>query len=245
MGAACVSDNGVPWLFERLGGEQAVRVTVRIFYDKIVKDDRVNLFLNTGYKLQIDHWTRFLTVAFGGPISFSNNEIRDIHSGVNYGKYPNEDQFNAIVENLTGALKITRVPESDIVEILKVVSGLKSAILGLDDEEDEKEVRSEIRHKSKEISMKGWFKRAKCWRKSATTVQEVTINPHKDAQKDGKFTTGVEGHEGFVPVLCSRSVPLKGGVSEGPVNSPLRSPQKYMLEDSERAAKSVEGESLE
>jgi len=33
-------------------------------------------------------------------------EMRDIHAGVNYGNYPDEDQFNAVIENLIATLKI-------------------------------------------------------------------------------------------------------------------------------------------
>jgi len=92
MGASCPSSNTVPELFERLGGEQAVRSTIRIFYGKIVRDDRVSLFLDSGWEAQNAHWIRFLTVAFGGTNSFSSRELREIHSEVNDGNYPDMDQ---------------------------------------------------------------------------------------------------------------------------------------------------------
>jgi len=48
MGASCACSIVPQGLFERLGGEQTVAFTLGIFYDKIMKDERVNLFLDSG-----------------------------------------------------------------------------------------------------------------------------------------------------------------------------------------------------
>jgi len=68
--------------------------------------------------------------------------LRDIHAGVNYGSFPDNDQFDAIVENLIATLKIKKVSQSDIEEVMTVVCSIRNDILGLDDE-GEKEVLNE------------------------------------------------------------------------------------------------------
>jgi len=152
--------------------------------------------------------------------------MRDIHAGVNWGNYPDEDQFNAIIENLIETLNIWKISQSDIEEVMKIVSVIKNDILGLND--GKKEVLPEKHVNSQGIISKGLLK-------SVTAFKKGLI-PRKDAAH------GVlKKLDDLVPVVCSgrvlqkdQQIPAGSIVSKGPtksllIMSPLISPQQSPL----------------
>ena len=118
-------------LFDRLGGKPAVSATVDIFYDKVLKDERINfMFSDTDMKKQKRHQRRFMTMAFGGPNLYSGDSMSKAHEKVNLGERPTEEHFGAVAECLIETLQELKIPQADIDEVVEIVLTTKSDILG-------------------------------------------------------------------------------------------------------------------
>ncbi len=113
-------------LFDRLGGNAAVDAAVDIFYAKVLADDRINQFF-TGVDMekQAAKQKAFLTMAFGGPNSYTGLDMREGHKHMNL----NEGHFTAVVENLAATLKELGVSDEDIAEVAAIADSVKDDVL--------------------------------------------------------------------------------------------------------------------
>lgn len=119
-------------LFEKLGGRGAVDAAVDIFYDKIMKDERVNyLFEGVDMKRQRAKQKVFLTYAFGGAPNYSGLSMRKAHEHLVKEKGLNEGHFNAVAEDLVATLVELNVPQNLIDDVVAVVLTTKKDVLGL------------------------------------------------------------------------------------------------------------------
>lgn len=117
-------------LFNRLGGEAAVNAAVDIFYRKVLGDYRINRFFGTSdMDKQIAKQRSFLTMAFGGPNSYTGKDMRSAHSRlVDMGL--NEDHFNVVMEHLGATLSELNVPPALIAEAAAIAEGTRKDVLG-------------------------------------------------------------------------------------------------------------------
>ncbi|HFE31729.1 MAG TPA: hypothetical protein ENJ17_00310, partial [Gammaproteobacteria bacterium] len=92
-------------LFDRIGGEGAVDAAVDVFYRKVLADDRVNKFFEgVDMEQQAAKQKAFLTMAFGGPNSYTGEDMRKGHAHlVEQGM--NASHFDVIMEHLGATLK--------------------------------------------------------------------------------------------------------------------------------------------
>ena len=71
-------------IYEKIGGEPAVDAAVGIFYEKVLSDDRISHFFDavdmTG---MVQKQKSFLTMAFGGPNSYTGKDMREAHKHMN------------------------------------------------------------------------------------------------------------------------------------------------------------------
>ena len=74
-------------LYEQLGGDAAVNAAVDVFYRKVLTDDRVSRFFDgVDMDRQAAKQKAFLTMVFGGPSSYSGQDMRTAHARlVEYG----------------------------------------------------------------------------------------------------------------------------------------------------------------
>ncbi|MCF6230380.1 MAG: group 1 truncated hemoglobin [Gammaproteobacteria bacterium] len=113
-------------LFDRLGGNAAVDAAVDIFYAKVLADDRINQFFTTvDMETQAAKQKAFLTMAFGGPNSYTGLDMREGHKHMNL----NEGHFTAVVENLAATLKELGISDADIAEVAEVANSVKDDVL--------------------------------------------------------------------------------------------------------------------
>lgn len=117
-------------LYNRLGGEAAVNAAVDIFYRKVLGDYRINRFFGTSdMDKQIAKQRSFLTMAFGGPNSYTGKDMRSAHSRlVDMGL--NEDHFNAVMEHLGATLTELKVPPELIAEAAAIAESTRGDVLG-------------------------------------------------------------------------------------------------------------------
>lgn len=113
-------------LFERIGGAAAVDAAVDIFYRKVLVDDRISHFFDgIDMDAQLVKQKAFLTMAFGGPNSYSGKDMRAAHKHMNL----TETHFDAVVENLAETLTELGVASEDISEIAGIAASVKDDVL--------------------------------------------------------------------------------------------------------------------
>jgi len=113
-------------VYEKIGGEAAVNAAVDIFYRKVLADDRINEFFDTvDMEAQHQKQKAFLTMAFGGPNSYTGKDMREAHKHMKL----NETHFNAVAENLVATLQELNVAQEYIDEIVAIALSVKDDVL--------------------------------------------------------------------------------------------------------------------
>lgn len=113
-------------IYEKIGGDAAVDAAVNIFYKKVLSDDRISHFFDTVDMVgMIQKQKSFLTMAFGGPNSYTGKDMREAHKHMNL----TEEHFNAVAEALVGTLEELSVPQDIIDEIVAIAVSTKDDVL--------------------------------------------------------------------------------------------------------------------
>ncbi len=112
-------------LYEKVGGQEAVKEIVDDFYQRVLADDTVNYFFDrTDMEKQRRHQTAFISYALGGP-QYSGRSMEKAHAGLNL----QPEHFDAIAKHLGEALADRNLPQEDINTVLNQVATLKDAVL--------------------------------------------------------------------------------------------------------------------
>ena len=113
-------------LFEKLGGKEAVNLTVDKFYERVLNDDRVkHFFEGIDMKKQRNHQKNFMTYAFGGASHFDGRSMRDAHKRLVEDMGLSDEHFDAIAENLVTTLKELGISQDLIDEVATVVGSVQ------------------------------------------------------------------------------------------------------------------------
>ena len=117
-------------LFERIGGEAAVRATVIKMYDKILGDEELAPFFDNieVEKLRLSQ-SAFVTYAFGGPNHYTGKSLRHAHRGA-VSKGLSERHFDLVSTHLKTAMQELNVPTDLINEALAIVGSTRKDVLG-------------------------------------------------------------------------------------------------------------------
>jgi hemoglobin len=127
LGAADIEKS----LYERLGGQPAIKAVAGDLVDRILLDERVNKWFthassspeNTAaYKAKL---ADFLCQGLGGPCKYTGRDMETAHKG----RGVTNDAFNAVVQDLIATLDKFKVPEKEKGELLKILGSLKPAIV--------------------------------------------------------------------------------------------------------------------
>lgn len=117
-------------LFEQLGGQGAVELAVDNFYRKVLADDRVSSFFDSvDMDRQIAKQKAFLTMAFGGPNSYTGLDMRKGHAHL-VARGLNDSHFDAIVELLGQTLKELGVGDDLIGQVAAIAESTRNDVLG-------------------------------------------------------------------------------------------------------------------
>jgi hemoglobin len=117
-------------LFEQLGGQPAVEAAVDNFYRHVLTDDRVSKFFDgIDMDRQRAKQKAFLTMAFGGPNSYSGKDMRNGHAHlVKMGL--NDSHVDAIIEILGSTLKEMGVADNLIQQVAAIAESTRNDVLG-------------------------------------------------------------------------------------------------------------------
>lgn len=117
-------------LYEKLGGEAAVSAAVNIFYRKVLQDETINHFFETtDMQKQMVKQKSFLTMAFGGPNSYTGEDMRKGHAHL-VEKGLNDDHFNAVAGHLQSTLEELGVAANLVAEVMVIAESTRNDVLG-------------------------------------------------------------------------------------------------------------------
>ena len=113
-------------LFERLGGKPGVTAVVDEFVARCVLDRRINkkFAKSDAFRLKAMLFDQ-LCNATGGGCEYRGRDMKAAHQSMGV----TEGEFNAVVENLVGALDKFKVGQADKDELLNLLSPMKPAIV--------------------------------------------------------------------------------------------------------------------
>jgi hemoglobin len=119
-----------PSLYSRLGGEMAVMAAARLFYDKIMEDERLSpFFAGIDMDGQIKKQIAFLTMAFGGPHQYTGRSLGTAHApSVQRGL--TDAHFDATVAHMADTLRELGVADPLIAEVCALVETTRKDVLG-------------------------------------------------------------------------------------------------------------------
>lgn len=120
----------MPNLYEQLGGAPAVEAAVDLFYRKVLLDDRINgFFEGVDMDRQIAKQKSFLTMVFGGPVTYTGQDMRRAHAHL-VARGLNDSHFDAVVENLGASLAELGVATELINEVAALAETTRADVLG-------------------------------------------------------------------------------------------------------------------
>ncbi|MGE0174574.1 MAG: group 1 truncated hemoglobin [Oligoflexales bacterium] len=117
-------------LYERLGGAAAIDSVVETFYRYVLSDDRISGFFDdSDMDRQIAKQKAFLTMAFGGPVHYSGQDMRNGHAHL-VSRGLNDAHFDTVVELLGQTLQDHHVAPEMIAEVASIAESARSDVLG-------------------------------------------------------------------------------------------------------------------
>jgi hemoglobin len=113
-------------LYDRLGGKPAIEAVVGEFVGRVAADKRINgRFINTDITRLKGLLVDFVCAATGGPCSYAGRDMHTTHAGFQIV----DAEFDALVEDLAGALAKFNVPQREQNELLGALGPLKPQIV--------------------------------------------------------------------------------------------------------------------
>ena len=112
-------------LYDRVGGKGAITAVVEKFVGYVAADEKINMFFA---HTDIAHLKMELVdqvcAATGGPCTYAGKDMKSAHKGMNI----NDEQFNALVGDLTHALNDFKVGSREQGELIGALAGLRGDI---------------------------------------------------------------------------------------------------------------------
>jgi hemoglobin len=119
-------------LWDRLGGEAAVRTVVHDFVLSAAGDPKVNIDRNGKYKLTPDavkdleqKLVELISAVSGGPLKYTGKDMKTVHKGMGI----TDEEFNALAGHLVKTLQKYKVSEADIKSVVEAVAATRKDIV--------------------------------------------------------------------------------------------------------------------
>lgn len=106
-------------LFEKYGGFGTVNSIVRNFYRDVLDTPSLNTYFhNIDMETLIDHQTKFLSHAMGGPATYTGRTLKAAHKHLKI----TTASFNEVAEILQDALEDAGMEKLDIEAVMGIVA---------------------------------------------------------------------------------------------------------------------------
>jgi len=115
-------------LYERLGGQDAIKAVVKDFVEQnVANDTRINArFANADIPHLEQMVTEQLCERTGGPCKYTGKDMKTAHQGMKI----TDDDWSAFVEDLKKSLATFKVPAQEQSDLLNVLAPMKPEIVG-------------------------------------------------------------------------------------------------------------------
>jgi hemoglobin len=112
-------------VYDRIGGADAIRAAVDLFYRKVLADERVNHhFEGVNLARLKAHQRAMITAVAGGPNTYSGASMRDAHNHLEI----TNGEFDVVVGHLVGTLQELGVPQEEIDRLAPPILELRDDI---------------------------------------------------------------------------------------------------------------------
>jgi hemoglobin len=115
-------------LWERLGGEPAVKAVVKELVKTAAANPKVNFSRNGKYKFDDKaiaaiekSLVEFISSRTGGPLKYTGKDMKEAHKGMGI----TEAEFNALADDLVAVLKKAGVAQKEIDDLVAVIGATK------------------------------------------------------------------------------------------------------------------------
>ena len=126
MLAACAAPHADATLYQRLGGHPALTAVVDDAIGNVSTDPRINQrFANAGPGLT-NNLVQLICARSGGPCTYAGRDMADSHEGMQI----RDDEFDALLEDLTKSLDKFKVPPREKRELMAILEQMRNAIVG-------------------------------------------------------------------------------------------------------------------
>lgn len=113
-------------LYDRLGGKSAITAVVDTFVAKVAADTRINKkFAKSNIPRVKSEIVDQVCAETGGPCTYTGRSMKEAHRNMKV----TEGEFNALVEDLTAALNVFKVPAREQNELLSALGTMKGDIV--------------------------------------------------------------------------------------------------------------------
>ena len=113
-------------LYHRLGGFKFVHRILSDFYDRVLEDDDLSpYFEKTDMAHLIDHQTQFFATILGGPASYTDEQLRNIHVRMGI----KDRHFSLVVDLLGDTLEDHELEQEHIDAIVAALEARRGAIV--------------------------------------------------------------------------------------------------------------------
>src|SRR5262245_25951513 len=113
-------------IYDQIGGADAVRVAVDMFYDRVLGDPVLAPYFDGVDVRRVKaHQRAFLSAAIGGPQLYQGRSMEAAHSGLDI----TPDAFGPVVTHLVATLTELGVPEATISDIGAALAPLAADIV--------------------------------------------------------------------------------------------------------------------
>ena len=113
-------------LFEKYGGFSTVSSIVHSFYKDLQENDKTkHYFENINMEALIDHQTKFISHALGGPAQYTGRTLQGAHAGL---QISNED-FDEVADVLRDNLEDAGMEDDDVEKVMGIVESVRPMIV--------------------------------------------------------------------------------------------------------------------
>ncbi len=117
-------------LHEELGGDEGVAAALDHFYEKVLADDRVNIYFDGRNVEHIKSQQKdFLAMALGGPNRYKGRDLSKAHARAREQGL-GEEGYDVFMGHFRDTLKELGVPETKVEEVMAIAHTGKEEVLG-------------------------------------------------------------------------------------------------------------------